>query len=104
MQRLQDPNQSNLDYLNTVRREPSRHFKNKNKEYMKAKINELETNSKIKKNNRDLYRGINDFKKGYQPTTNIVKDEKGDLVTDCHSILLRWRNHFSQLLNVRTWS
>jgi len=22
------------------------------------------------------------------------------LVTDCHSILERWRNHFSQLLNV----
>jgi hypothetical protein len=27
-------------------------------------------------------------------------DEKGDLVTDSHSILARWRNHFSQLLNV----
>jgi hypothetical protein len=47
-----------------------------------------------------LYWGINDFKKGYQPTTNIVTDEKGDLLTDCHSILVRWRNHFSQLLNV----
>jgi len=38
---------------------------------LKAKIEELETNSKIK-NIRDLYRGINDFKKGYQPRTNIV--------------------------------
>ena len=47
-----------------------------------------------------MYRGISDFQKGYQPRTNIVKDEKGDLVTDCHSILARWRNHFSQLLNV----
>jgi hypothetical protein len=25
----------------------------------------------------DLYRGIRDFKKGYQPRTNVVKDEKG---------------------------
>ena len=33
-------------------------------------------------NLRDLYRGINDFKKGYQPRTCIVKDEKGDLVAD----------------------
>jgi hypothetical protein len=40
------------------------------------------------------------FKKGFQPRTNIVKDEKGDLVTDCHSILGTWRDHFSQLLNV----
>jgi hypothetical protein len=38
---------------------------------MKAKIEELETNNKIK-NVRDLYRGINDFKKGYQPRTNII--------------------------------
>jgi hypothetical protein len=46
-----------------------------------------------------LYRGINEFKTGYQPRTNVVKDEKGDLVADSHSILARWRNHFSQLLN-----
>ena len=60
---------------------------------------ELETNSKIK-NIRDLYRGINDFKKGYQPRTNIVKDEKSDLVADSHCILARWRNHLSQLFNI----
>ena len=47
-----------------------------------------------------MYRGINDCKKGYQPRTNIVQDEKGDIVTDFHSILARWRNHSSQLLNV----
>jgi len=46
-----------------------------------------------------LYCGIIDFKKGYQPRNNIVKDEKGDLVADCHGILVRWRNHFCQLLN-----
>jgi len=47
-----------------------------------------------------LYRGINDFKKGYQPRCNIVKDEKGDLVADSHSIVARWRNYFSQLFYV----
>jgi len=31
---------------------------------------------------------------------NIIKDEKGYLVADLQSILKRWRNHFSQLLNV----
>ena len=49
---------------------------------------------------RDLYRGINDFKKGYQLRCNIVKDEKGDLVADSHSIVGRWRNYFSQFFNV----
>ena len=29
-----------------------------------------------------------------------IKDEKGHLVADTHSILARWRNYFSQLLNV----
>jgi hypothetical protein len=71
----------------------------KRKEYLKHKIEELETNSNIK-STRDLYRGINGFKQGYQPRTNIVKDEKGDLVPECHSILARWRNLFSHLLNV----
>jgi hypothetical protein len=40
------------------------------------------------------------LKKGYQLRTNIVRDEKGDLVTDCHSILVMWRNHFSQVFIV----
>jgi hypothetical protein len=99
MQWLQNPNQSNVDNLNNVRREASRHFRNKKKEYLKAKMNELETNSK-NKNIRDLCRGINDFKKGYQPRANVVKHEKGDLVADSHSILPTWRNHLFQLLDV----
>ena len=48
-----------------------------------------------------MYRGINDFKKGYQLRCNIVKDEKGDLVADSHSIMARWKNYLSQLFNVR---
>jgi len=43
----QDPNQSIVDNLNNVRLEASRHFRNKKKEYLKAKIDELDTNSKI---------------------------------------------------------
>jgi len=61
MQWLQDPSKSTVDNLNNVRREDSRHFRNKKKEYLKAKIEELETNSKIKII-RDFYRGINDFR------------------------------------------
>jgi len=78
------------DNLNIVRREAIRHFGNKKKAYLRAKFEKIETNSKIK-NIRDLYRGISDFKKDYQPITNIVKDEKSDLVEDSHSILARWR-------------
>jgi hypothetical protein len=48
MQWLQDPNKSNVGILNNVRCEASRHFRNQTKEYLKAKTDELETNSKIK--------------------------------------------------------
>ena len=85
--------------LKKVRRDASRHFRNKKKAYLKVKIEELESNSKIN-NIRDLYRDSNDVKKGYQPRTGIAKDEKGDLVADSHSIMARWRNYFFQILNV----
>jgi hypothetical protein len=49
MRWIQDPSQSNVDNLNNVRRDVSRHFRNKQKTYLKAKIEELETNSKINK-------------------------------------------------------
>ena len=45
-----------------IRHEPSRHFRNKKKAYLKAKIEDFETNSKIK-NIRDLYGGISEFKR-----------------------------------------
>ena len=62
IQWLQDPSQSNIDNLNKVRHEVSRHFRNKKKAYLRAKIEELETNNKIQN-----IRGISDFKMGYQP-------------------------------------
>jgi hypothetical protein len=61
LQQLQDPSEVN-GVEKIVRRETSRNIRNKNREYLNDKINELATNSK-NKNIRDLYRGINEFKK-----------------------------------------
>ena len=58
-----DRSQSIVDNLNNVRREASRHFRNKKTLYLKSKIEELESNIKIKII-RDLYRGIGNFKTG----------------------------------------
>jgi len=44
MHSVQDPIQNNVDNLKSVRHEASRHFRNKKKAYLKAKIN-----NKIKK-------------------------------------------------------
>jgi len=52
MQWLQDQNQRNLDNLNILRCESSRYFKNKKKKYLKARIDDLETTSKVKKHQK----------------------------------------------------
>jgi hypothetical protein len=100
LQWLQDLSELNGDNLNNERREASRHFRNKKREYLKDKINELAININ-NKNIRDLYGGINQFKGGYQPRNNLVKDENDDLLPDSHNILNIWKNYFSQLLKVR---
>jgi hypothetical protein len=66
---LRDPNEIDGDNLSNVRREASRHLANKRREYLKDKIKELATKSK-NKNIRDLHRGINECKRGYQPRSN----------------------------------
>jgi chemotaxis methyl-accepting protein methylase len=60
----------NGDKPNNIRRETGRHFRNKKREYLKDKIDEFARNSK-NKNIRDLYRGINAFKRGYQPRSTF---------------------------------
>jgi hypothetical protein len=52
------------------------------------------------KNFRDLYRGINEFKRGHEPRSNFVKDENDDLLVESNTILNGWKSYFSQLLNV----
>jgi hypothetical protein len=74
----------------------------KSGEYLKDNINDLATNSK--NNIIDLYRGINEFKRGYQPRNNRVKDENGDLLAESQNILNRWKNSFPQLMNVHNAS
>jgi hypothetical protein len=68
LQWLQNLSQVNGGNMDNVRREASRTSRIKKREYLKNKIYKLETNSK-NKNIRDLYRSINEFKKGYQPRT-----------------------------------
>jgi hypothetical protein len=46
-----------------------------------------------------LYRRINEFKRGYQPRSNLMKDEDGDLL-DSLNILDRLKDYFLQILNV----
>jgi hypothetical protein len=82
---LQNPSQTNGDNLQNLRHETSRTIRKRTREYMKGKFNEFDSNNK-NKNIRDLYRGINEFKKGYQPRINIIKDENGNLIADPQNV------------------
>jgi hypothetical protein len=62
-------------------------------------MNVLETNNKTK-SIRNLYRVINEFRKGYQLRINNIKDENGNLIADTYSVLNSWENFFNQFLNV----
>jgi hypothetical protein len=62
LQWLQKLREINGHNLNNVRCEASRHSRNKKREYLKDKIYEIAMDSK-NKNIRDLYRGINYFKR-----------------------------------------
>jgi hypothetical protein len=91
--------QINGDNLQNLRREISRTFTNNRREYLKDKTNELENNNN-NKNVRYLYRGINEFRKGYQPRINVTEDKNGNLLADPQSVLNRWKHFFNQLLNI----
>jgi hypothetical protein len=93
---LQNPNQINGDNLQNLRPETSGTFRNNKREYLKDKISELETNKN--KNSRDLYRGINEFKKDYQPRINIIKDANCHLFADPQRVLSKWKKFFNQVL------
>jgi hypothetical protein len=66
----------------------SRSFRVKTRKYLKDEINEFETNSRpTNKNITDLCRGINVFKKRYQPGADVVKVERDGVFANSRIIL-----------------
>jgi hypothetical protein len=98
-----DTSEINGDNLCNVRREASRHFRKKERKYIKDKINDLAINRK-NKNISDLYRGIHELKRGYQLRSNLVKNQNDDLFEDSNNILNMWKSYFSQLLIIHNAS
>ena len=47
-----------------------------------------------------MCKGINEFKKGYQPRAYVIKKHDCAIVAYTTSILSRWEQFFSNLLNV----
>jgi hypothetical protein len=78
---------------------PIEHLGTRKGNIWEAKFNELESNNK-NKNIREFHRGINEFKKRYQPVINIINDENGNLLADPQNVSKRWKNLFNHVLNV----
>ena len=49
---------------------------------------------------REISKCINEFKKSYQPQVYVINKYDGTIVGDTTSILSRWEQFFSNLLNV----
>jgi hypothetical protein len=63
----------------------------KKREYLEEKLMRLQRTVRTR-TFRDLYRGIHEFKWGYQTRINLIKDMNGDLLADSHNILNIWKN------------
>jgi len=85
----QDPDHNNVNILNNVRHSASRHYMKKKREYLIAKICELETDSMIN-SIRDLYRGISDF--------NPLNAELNPI---CHFLALLGAHHILHVGRIR---
>jgi len=71
----------------------------KKRKYLTQKIQEIEENGKTN-NIRDLYKGVNSLRKGYQPRLGMTRNERGDLQADPTKIADVWKSYFDKLLNV----
>ena len=66
---------------------------------MKEKVNKLVENSK-NEDIHEMYKGIIEFKKGYEPRAYVIRKYDCRIVADTTSILSRWEQFYSNLLNV----
>ena len=71
------------DFTN-IRRDTCGTFKKKKRDCMKAEVDKLEENSN-NKNTLEMYKDINEIKKGYRPLAYAIKN--GKTVTDITGIL-----------------
>jgi hypothetical protein len=103
MKWLQDPKQNNVENPNIARREASRCFRSNKKEYVKSTIDEFET----KRQNQILETCLGaSVTLSSVPSLELIEQgiKNGDLVTESREILVRGRNHFSQLLNIHRFN
>ncbi|KAG8188558.1 hypothetical protein JTE90_007166 [Oedothorax gibbosus] len=80
-----------------LRREEKRTHKKKKREYMEDLYRDIE-HLKTQKEARKFYQLVNNVRADFNPRTTTCRKKNGDLMRDPDVVLVRWREHFVELL------
>jgi len=78
--------------------EEKKTHRRKRKEAWKGLMEEMEEAGRQKETSK-FYGKVNIIRKGYKPKMGMCKDKMGDLVTERKKVLMRWAEHFDELVN-----
>ena len=81
------------------KKEKHKIIRNKKKLYIKNVIESIEEYQKYN-NTRKMYQTINQFKKGYQHTFNMIRNKNGELAMNTKERAEIWKEYFDKLLNI----
>ncbi|KAJ4429507.1 hypothetical protein ANN_21676 [Periplaneta americana] len=91
--------QNELEYKNK-RKEANHMFRNKKRALLHEKL----SNISIEYNNqnaRNFYKEVNYFKKGFKPQTKLIKNSKGEIISNEAQALERWKEYYEDHFKLR---
>lgn len=95
--KLQRRTRESEEMYRRMRREEKKVHKKKKRESENRVIEEIEV-LRSQNETRKFYQKINKMRKEFKPKVNMCKNKQGDILNDRDDILLRWVEHFSELL------
>jgi len=96
MQRRHRTRQAEEKYK-ALRREEKRTYRRKKREYMRKELEELQELSKTSEAKK-FYQKLNKSKQEFKPRTIMCRDKRGNILTEGHEILKRWKEYFEEKL------
>ena len=96
---LQNVNSERAEEEYFVKRRIARNLlKAKKSRFETRLVEQLEAESRSN-NSHQFFQQLKNFRRGFQPSTGIIRSTTGELLTDPHQILERWKEYFDDLLN-----
>ncbi|XP_067124256.1 uncharacterized protein [Centruroides vittatus] len=95
---IQNESENNIEDFKEKRRLASKLCKTKKREWLNAKLKEMEENRRTNEI-RKFYMEIREEKKWFQPKIGFCKEKRGELIVEKNEILDRRAEYFEVLLN-----